>query len=148
MSLADNKKAGFNYEITDKYEAGIELLGLEVKSIKADRAVLDGAYVKIRGGEAFLVGAMIPPYQPNNTSFLYDPERPRKILLTKRELLELGEIENRHGLTLIPLALYNKGRRIKLSLAVAKHKKKFDKRETIRKKDLQRDMERTLKNSR
>jgi SsrA-binding protein len=148
MSLADNKKAGFNYEITDKYDAGVELLGLEVKSVRAGRAILEGAYVKIRGGEAFLVGASIPPYQANNTPASYDPERVRKLLLTKKELLGLAEIENRHGLTLIPLALYNKGTKVKLQFGVAKHKKLYDKRETIRKKDLTRDLERTLKNSR
>src|SRR5689334_12365125 len=145
MSLVDNKKAGFNYEITDKYDAGIELLGFEVKSIKAGRGKLDGAHVKIRGGEAFLVGADIPPYQANNTPILYDSERTRKLLLTKKELLELAEVENKQGLTLIPLALYNEGNKVKLVFGVAKHKKVYDKRETIRKKDLTRDMERTLK---
>ncbi|MCX6713089.1 MAG: SsrA-binding protein SmpB [Candidatus Vogelbacteria bacterium] len=145
MSLVDSKKAGFNYELGEKYEAGIELLGHEVKSVRAGHGILAGAYVKIRGGEAYLVGASIPPYQPGNMSVGYDPERPRRLLLTKHELKVLADLDQQKGLTLVPLALYNKGRIIKLSFAQAKHKKKSDKREVIKKKDVQRDLERTLK---
>ncbi|MDD5153006.1 MAG: SsrA-binding protein SmpB [Candidatus Pacebacteria bacterium] len=145
MSLVDSKKAGFNYELGEKYEAGIELLGHEVKSVRAGHGILAGAYVKIRGGEAYLVGAAIPPYQPGNTPVGYDPERSRRLLLTKHEIKVLADLDRRQGLTLVPLALYNKGRVIKLSFALAKHKKKSDKREAIKKKDVARDIERSLK---
>lgn len=148
MSLVDNKKAGFNYEITDKYEAGIELLGSETKSLRMNRGSLEGAYVKIRGNEAFLVGATIPAFQPGNTPKSYDPERVRRLLLTKQELKFLTGRESEKGLTLIPLALYNKGRFIKLSFGVAKNKKKFDKREDIKKRETDREIHRDLKSFR
>jgi SsrA-binding protein len=145
MSLVDNKKAGFNYEITDKYEAGIELLGHETKSVRQNRGSLDGAHVKIRGKEAFLVGATIPPYQTGNTPKNYDPERTRRLLLTKQELKYLTGLEKEKGITLIPLAFFPKGRFIKLSFGVGKHKKKFDKRETIKKRETNREIEREMK---
>lgn len=148
MSLVDNKKAGFNYEIGDKYEAGIELSGGEVKAIRQGHGQLDGSTIKIRGGEAFLAGATIPPYQPDNTPKNYEPARTRKLLLTHPELKTLIGLDKEKGLTLVPLALYNKGRRIKLSFGVAKHKKKYDKRETIKRQDSDREMARTLKNKR
>jgi SsrA-binding protein len=143
--LIDNRKAKFDYEVLDEYEAGIELIGSEVKSLKNKRGNFAGAYISIRGGEAFLVGADIPPYQPSNAPEDYDPLRVRKLLLSKKELLKLTEIENTKGLTLIPVSLYNKGRNLKVSFAVARGKKKSDKRETIRKREDDRDMHRTLK---
>jgi SsrA-binding protein len=145
MSLIENKKAGFNYEITDKYEAGLELLGHETKSVRQNRGSLEGAYVKIRGGEAFLVGATIPPYQTGNTPKNYDPERVRRLLLTKQELKHLTSRDGEKGFTLIPLAFYAKGRFIKLSFGVGKHKKKFDKRENIKKRETDREIEREMK---
>jgi SsrA-binding protein len=145
MSLIDNKKAGFNYEITDKYEAGIELLGHETKSVRDKRGSLEGAYVKIRGNEAFLVGATIPPFQPGNIPKNYDPERVRRLLLTKQELKYLTGRDSEKGLTLIPLALYAKGRFIKLSFGVARNKKKFDKREDIKKRETNREISREMK---
>lgn len=135
MSLITNKKANFNYEITDKYSAGIELFGFEVKSVRKGQGSLDGSYVTIRGGEAFLINAFIPPFQEKNAPKDYDPNRTRKLLLTKKEILELGNIEKTKGLTIVPISVYNKGRVLKVDLGVGKGKKKFDKRETLKKED-------------
>src|SRR3989344_5516919 len=129
MSLIENRKAHFNYEIGETYEAGIELLGFEVKSLRAGKGSLDGAHVVVRGGEAFLVGADISPFQPKNTPENYDSKRARKLLLTKKEISELGGYESKKGLTVIPLSVYNKGKKIKISVAVGKGKKLFDKRQ-------------------
>jgi SsrA-binding protein len=144
-NLIDNRKAKFNYEILDKYDAGISLLGTEVKSLKEKKGNFTGAYVVIRGKEAFLVEAEIPPYQIANTPDGYDPRRPRKLLLSKKELLKLNEFEKNKGLTLIPISLYNKGRNLKLEFAVAKGKKLSDKRETIKRRESDREIHRTLK---
>ncbi len=144
-SLVENRKATFNYEILEKYEAGVELSGAEVKSIRSGHGSLEGAHVIIRGGEAFLVGATVPPYQVGNTPESYDSMRTRKLLLTKKEIGELANEESKKGLTIIPLSLYSKGRRIKLSFAVAKGKKKFDKRETIKKRETDREVRRDFK---
>ena len=144
--LAENKKAFFNYELLEKFNTGIELLGLEVKSLKAKRGTLDGAYVSVRGQEVFLLGANIPPYQPQNTPTGYEPTRPRRLLLTKKEISQLVGWENKKGLTIVPLSLYNSGRKIKVTVAVARGKKKYDKRETMKKREANREIERTLKN--
>lgn len=146
MALIENKKARFNYEILTAYESGIELLGHEVKSIRAKQGSLEGAYVIIRGNEAFLINAFIPPYQPKNTPKEYDPKRNRKLLLTKKEIADLADAENKKGLTIIPLSVYNKGRKIKVEIAIARGKKKYDKRETLKKRESEREMRRTLKN--
>lgn len=143
--LVDNKKATFSYEVQDKYEAGIELLGFEVKSLKNKRGNLSGSYIVIRGGEAFLIGLDIPPYQANNTPDDYDQMRPRKLLLTKKELRKLTEIENEKGLTLVPISLYNKDRNVKLNFAVGRGKKTRDKRQTIKNREADREIHRTLK---
>ena len=145
-SFVTNRKAHFNYEIQEKLEAGIELLGHEVKSVKAGHANLEGSHVIIRGNEAFLIGSTITPYQPSNTPKDYDPARNRKLLLTKKELQELGSKENQKGLTIVPLSMYSKARKIKLEIAIVRGKKKFDKRESIKKRDSKRDIDRTLKN--
>ena len=147
MSLLENKKAGFKYELLEKYEGGIELFGYEVKSIRNHQGSLDGAHVIVRGGEAYLVGAHIPPYQPANTPKNYDPMRTRKILLTKKEIAELGGQESKRGLTIVPLSMYNKNSKIKVLLAVARGKKKHDKREMLKKRDDEREMGRSLKTS-
>ena len=147
-TYAENRKARFDYEILDKYEAGIELLGPEVKSVRSGRASLEGAFVIIRGGEAFLMNANIPPYQVNNTPEGYDPLRNRKLLLTKKEMQELSKSETNKSLTIVPLALYNKGRKVKTEIALVKGKKKFDKRETIKKRESDRDIERQYKHGR
>jgi SsrA-binding protein len=145
MSLVVNKKASFNYEIQEKFAAGIELFGFEVKSLRNKQGSLEGAYVTVRGNEAFLIGMNLPPYQMNNTPKDYDPSRNRRLLLTKKEILELKRAEDAAGLTIIPLSLYNKDGLIKIDLGIAKGKKKFDKRETLKKKDTQREIERELK---
>ena len=140
-----NKKVNFNYELLEKYTAGLELLGTEVKAIKTGHGSLEGAHVIIRAGEAFLVGATIPPFQPANTPEDYDPTRTRRLLLQKKELSELEKSLQTRGLTVVPISMYNKGRFIKLDLALARGKKKFDKRETIKKRDVERDLGRSLK---
>ena len=143
--LANNPKARFNYELLKTFTAGIELEGREVKSVRSSKMSLTGSYIAVRGGEVFLLGANIAPYQPKNTPKEYDPERNRKLLLSKSEITELAEAENTKGLTIIPLSVYNKGRFLKLDLAIARGKKKFDKRETIKKRDTEREIGRTLK---
>ena len=144
--FAENKKTKFNYEILESFEAGIELIGIEVKSVRSGKASLDGAHVLVRGGEAFLVGATIAPYQPNNTPKDYSPMRNRRLLLTQKELSRLGGEEKTKGLTIVPLSIYNKGRKIKVAIAVVRGKKKFDKRESIKKRETDREIRRTLKN--
>ena len=145
MSLVQNKKAYFNYEIIEKIEAGIELLGIEVKSLRGNQGSLEGGHVVVRGGEAYLTNVTIPPYQNANTPKDYEPSRNRRLLLTKKELHDLAEIEKVKGLTIIPLSVYNKGRKIKISIALAKGKKKFDKRESIKKRDVGREIRREMK---
>ena len=145
MALIGNKKAYFNYEILETYPAGIELFGLEAKSLKGGHGSLEGAHVTVRGGEAYVVGMFIPPYQPANTPKDYDPYRNRKLLLTKKEIKELGIIEGKKGLRIVPLSVYNKGAKIKLDIVTAKGKRKFDKRETLKKRQSERDIQRELK---
>lgn len=144
-ALIQNRKVHFNYEIMDKFVAGLELLGHEVKSIREGHGQLDGAYIIIRGREGFLMNMEIPAYQAKNTPIDYDPRRPRKLLLTKKELIELAEVEGKQGLTIVPLAMYNMGRKLKLAIAIGKGKKSFDKRETLKKRQSDRDVQRTLK---
>lgn len=144
--LIQNKKVYFNFEITKEFEAGIQLHGFEVKSIRKKQGSLEGSYVIIRGGEAFLVGAYIPAFQPANAPENYDPERIRKLLLNKDEIGELVGLEKQKGLTIVPISMYNKGRNLKVKVGIARGKKMYDKREDIKKKDTKRDIERTLKN--
>ncbi len=142
---AENKKARFDYEILDKYEAGIELLGTEVKSVRGGRMSLDGSFVIVRGGEAYLINANIPAYQPNNAGKDYDPLRNRRVLLTKKEINELGGNSRNKSLTIVPLSVYNKGRKIKLEIASVKGKKTKDKRESIKKRETNREIQREYK---
>jgi len=146
MSLIEHKKARLDYEILEQYEAGIELLGHEVKSLRAKHGKLEGAHVIVRGGEAYIVGMHIPPYQPANTGAEYEPDRSRKLLLTKQEIAKLAEAESQKGLTIVPISVYNKGRVLKVAVAIARGKKKFDKRADLKKRDVERDIRRTLKN--
>jgi len=139
---AENRKARFDYEILEKYEAGIELLGVEVKSVRNGQMSLEGAFVVVRGGEAFLINANIPSYQPNNTSKDYDPLRNKKLLLTKKEIATLAGSEKNKSLTIVPISVYNKGRKIKVEIALVKGKKKHDKRETIKKRETNREIRR------
>ncbi len=144
MALTRNKKVTFDYEILKRFTAGVEFLGLEVKSVRDGKISLRGAFVVVRGGEAFLIGADIPAYQPKNAPKEYDATRARKLLLAKSELEELRVAEQTQGLTIVPLSVYNKGRFLKLDLAIARGKKKFDKRQAIKKRDVERDLKRTL----
>lgn len=144
MALADNRKALFDNEVLKKFTAGIELLGLEVKSVREGKISLRGSFVAVRGGEAFLIGADIAPYQPKNAPVEYDALRARKLLLTKEEVAELKDAESTKGLTIVPLSVYNKGRFLKVDLAIARGKKLHDKREAIKKRDVERDLRRSL----
>lgn len=141
----DNRKAHFNYTIEDTYEAGIELLGHEVKSIKKGQGNINSAFCVVRGGEAYIIGMHIPPYQVNNTDPAYDPDRTRRLLLSKKEIKKLADKDDIKGLTLVPLSLYSKGRYIKVSVAVARGKKTFDKRETIKKRETDIEIRREYK---
>jgi SsrA-binding protein len=143
--LVKNKKATFNHEILETFEAGAELFGFEVKSLRSGQGKLEGGHVIIRGGEAYLIGTSIAPYQPKNIPKDYDAERPRRLLLTRKELNVLIGFEATKGLTIIPLSWYTKGRNIKLSFATVKGKKKADKRETIKERDTKRDIARLVK---
>lgn len=148
MTLVRNKKARLTYEIQETLEAGIELHGFEVKSLKNGRGSLDGAYVILRGNESFLVNAYVPPYQPANTPAGYDAYRPRRLLLTKKELAHLVGFERQKGLTIVPISFYNKHGKIKLEIAVARGKKKYDKRETIKRREAERETQRAMKEKR
>lgn len=147
-NFAENKKAYFNYEILEKITAGIELLGFEVKAVKAGQMTLDGAYAVVRGGEAYLIGSSITPLQPKNipATINYDERRNRKLLLTKKEISYLAGKEKQNGLTIVALSVYNIGRKIKVELGLAKGKKKSDKRESIKKRESDREIRRTLTN--
>lgn len=144
-TIIQNKKAYFNYQILERFEAGISLIGQEVKSIKSGRINLAGSYIVLKKEEVFLIGADIPLYQPKNAPPDYNPERSRKLLLKKSEIKYLiGKIEQK-GLTLIPLRVYTIKGRIKLEFAVAKGKKKFDKRELVKKREVERIIQRALR---
>ena len=146
--IAKNKKAYFDYEILETFEAGIKLTGQEVKSIKTGKISLKGSYVILKKQdnketpEVFLIGCTIPPYQPNNISFDYDPNRSRKLLLKKSEIKHLIGKSKQKGLTIVPLKVYTRKGKIKLEIAVAKGKGKIDKREQIRKKEIDRRIKR------
>lgn len=144
-TLAENPRASFDYEILDTLEAGIELLGFEVKSARAGRMSIRGSFVTIHGNEALLTGATIAPYQPANTPVGYDPARSRRLLLKHEEASSLiGKIRVQ-GLTVVPLKAYDKKGRIKVLIGVARGKKKRDKREQIKKRDIEREIRRAEK---
>lgn len=144
-NLVSHKRAAYDFELLETFEAGISLLGTEVKSIRSGQGKLEGAYVIVRGKEAFLVGASIPAFQKKNTDQSYDAERPRKLLLTQQEIAELELKSEKQGLTVVPIKLYNKGSKLKLELAIARGKKKQDKRQSIQAHDMKRDIEREFK---
>ncbi|MDE2041308.1 MAG: SsrA-binding protein SmpB [Patescibacteria group bacterium] len=139
-TLVENRKARFDYEILETYEAGIELLGFEVKSLKKGQGSLEGAYVIIRGGEAYAVNMSVPPYQEKNTPPEYEPRRNRRLILRKKEIRELADVAR--GLTIVPISVYNKGSLVKVSLAVVRGKKQFDKRTAIKKREVDREVRR------
>ncbi len=144
-TFATHRRVKFDYEILDTIETGIELFGFEVKSVKAGHVKLEGAYASLKNGEFFLRSFFISPYQAKNTPTSYDPERVRKLLVKRSEIHELEKKLGTKGLTLVPLSLYNKGRSIKVEIALVRGKKKYDKREAIKKRDTERDLKRTLK---
>jgi SsrA-binding protein len=143
--FADNSKVRFDYEILDHLTAGLALTGSEVKSIRLGKISLAGAFVAVRGNEAYLLNANIEPYQPKNILVECDPMRPRKLLVSKKELETLVNAEDSKGLTIVPISVYNKGRYIKIDIGIGRGKKKFDKRQSIKKRDIERDIKRTLK---
>jgi SsrA-binding protein len=143
--IAENRKARYDYFIEDRYEAGLSLQGWEVKAMRAGRAQLKEAYVYLRGGEAFLIGAHISPLPSASTHLVADPVRTRKLLLHRSELQHLVGSVERRGYTLVPLELYWKQGRAKLRVGLAKGKKQHDKRATEKDRDWQRDKARLLR---
>src|SRR3989344_3457837 len=145
MSIyATNPKAHFDYQIIETFEAGLSLAGQEVKSIKNGKVSLKGAYVKIINGEAWLLGAIVSPYQANNAPADYDQQRNRKLLLKKSELAYLQTKTQEQGLALVPLKIYSKNNLVKLEIGLARGKKKYDKRETIMKREFERKEKREI----
>lgn len=143
--LLSNRRALHNFEILEKIEAGIELFGFEVKAVRAGKGSLMGSFVSVQNGEAYLEKAHIAPLQPKNAPKEFDTYRPRRLLIKKNEALRLESKIKEPGLTLIPLSLYNKNGLIKVKVALAKGKKKADKREAIKQRDEKRILERELK---
>ncbi len=143
--LLENRKARADYEILERFDAGIELFGHEVKALRNGRGSLPGSHVLIRGGDAYLLNTDIPPYQANNVPDGYDPKRTRRLLLSKKEIASLLGFDSKKGLTIVPFSMYTKGRFIKVSIAVVRGKKKYDKREQIKKRETDREIRRTLK---
>lgn len=145
MKYINHKKANQKYTRQDCFEAGIKLNGQEVKSVKASQGSLEGSYVIIRGGEAFIIGLTIPPWQPANIGGDFESNRNRTLLLHKKELSKLVEYDQKPGFALIPFSLYNKGGLIKVEVCISKNKQEYDHRNEIKKRDTERDLNRTLK---
>lgn len=142
--LINNRRAKFDYAILETFEAGIVLVGKEVKSLKKKQGKLDGAYAFISGTDIFILNFYIPPYQPKNTMGVVEPDRSRKLLLKRKEINYLTGKLKEKKLTLIPIKVYLKGGKIKLELGLAKGKSKLDKRETIKKREAEIEMRRRL----
>lgn len=143
-TIAQNKKAYHDYFVDEKYEAGIELFGTEVKSIRAGSVNLKDAYCDIKNGEIFVVGMHISPYEHGNI-FNRDPLRDRKLLMHKREIMKLHGLAAQKGFSLIPLSLYFSGSRVKVEVGLCRGKKMYDKRDSIAKRDADRDIDRKMK---
>ena len=144
--IANNKKARFDYFILESFECGIELFGTEVKSMRLGQCSIKESWVEIKGGEVFINGMHINPYEKGNI-FNKDPLRVRKLLMHRQEIRRLvGKIKEK-GLTLVPLQVYFKGSLVKVEIALAQGKKNYDKRDSIAKKDQKRDFERNFKGS-
>ena len=142
MIITTNKRAYFDYEILETYEAGIELKGFEVKAIKSGRINLAGSHAIIRDNQIWLLNSDIPPYQPKNTPLDYDSKRTRRLLLKKSEIKNLiGRVQER-GLTLVPLKVYTKHQKVKVEIGLGKSRKKADKRELIKKREVEREIRR------
>ena len=147
-AISVNRKAFHDYSIEEEYEAGIVLSGSEIKSVRAGRINLRGAYARVENGEAWLFDAHISPYEQSGTYFNHEPTRPRKLLLHRQEIKRLlGKLEAK-GLTLVPLDIHLKGRRAKLRLGLARGKKLYDKREATAERDANRQLERVVKERR
>ena len=142
--IADNRKARHDYFVIETYEAGIELFGTEVKSLRAGGVNLKDSYCDIDGGELFALGVHISPYEQGNI-FNKNPLRPKKLLMHKREIMKLTGLVSREGYTLVPLSLYFKGPRVKMAVGLCKGKKLYDKRETEAKKQAERAMDRAMR---
>lgn len=142
--IADNRKARHDYFVIETYEAGVELFGTEVKSLRAGGCNLKDSYCEIDKGEMFALGVHISPYEQGNI-FNRDPLRPKKLLLHKAEIMKLTGLVAREGYTLVPLSLYFKGSRVKMGVGLCKGKKNYDKREDIARRDADRDIERAMK---
>ena len=140
-----NKKATFNYEVLDRYTAGLVLRGFEVKSLKQKHGSFEGSYVSNQDGEMWLGNFYIPPYQPANTPESYDPYQRRKLLLNKKEIEEITRKGREAGLTTIPTAIVLENNKVKVEIALARGKKKHDKRESINRRELEREMGRKMK---
>lgn len=138
-----NRTAHYNYNLLEKFEAGIDLFGPEVKSVRQGKVSLNEAFVHLRDGEAYLINAHIHPYQGSLESI--SPTRPRRLLLHKREIISLEGKMGSSDLTLVPVSIYNKGNIFKLEIAIAKGKKKWDKREALKQKAQERDVEMALR---
>lgn len=144
--ISDNRKARFLYEILETYEAGIQLMGTEVKSIREGKINLQDGYALIRSGEVWLINVHISPYTTSSQYFNHDPRRTRKLLLHRQEIRKLiGKVEQQ-GLTLVPLKMYLKRGLVKVSIGLGKGKKLHDKREDVKRRDDQRDIQRAMKN--
>lgn len=141
--LADNRRARRDYEFVQEYEAGIVLTGPETKSVKTGGLRLSGAFVVVRNGEAWLIGANLARYKPG-AGMPQDPDRSKKVLLHKKELQEISGKTDKTGLTLVPVSAYSKGGRVKLRLALARGKREFEKRDALRKKVVDRETRRAL----
>jgi SsrA-binding protein len=145
--IASNKKAFHDYFVVQKFEAGIALTGTEVKSLRAGKANLKDSYVTLKDGEAFLLGAHISPYTHGNLEN-HDPERTRKLLLHRKELEKLKKETTEKGLTVVPLRLYFRGAKVKAEIAVVRGKKQYDKRETEKKREADRETAAAIKTAR
>lgn len=144
-TIAQNKKARFDYHIDDTFEAGVSLMGWEVKSLRESKVQLVDSYVLLKNGEAFLLGAQIQPLPTASTHFVTDPTRTRKLLLNKKELARLFAATEQKGYTCVCLTLYWKGHLVKAKIALAKGKQQHDKRDTAKERDWNRDKSRIMK---
>ncbi|MDD4994928.1 MAG: SsrA-binding protein SmpB [Patescibacteria group bacterium] len=144
-AISINKKGLHNYEILERFEAGIVLSGQEVKSVKGGQMHLDGAYVRVRGGEAWLVGAEIPKYRFAGPLPDYDAQRTRKLLFRKREIRYLTGKTQEKGLTLVPVSVYTSRSKIKLEIGLARGRQSHDKRDVMKERDVKRQIARALK---
>ncbi len=142
---AYNRRARYDYEIKETLEAGISLKGYEVKAIKTGHCSLKGSFVILKNQRPYLLNASIPPYQPKNQPKNYDPNQNRQLLLNKREIRHLIGKTKEKGLTLIPIKVYNKKGKIKVEIGIGRGKKKFNKKEKIKKRDIKREVDRTLR---